>query len=162
MATDTRSKAQETQRPGTDGYEARDASVPWIFGVVLFLICSGIVIQAGLAGALRHLVRGPAPSDAWSPGARATHSAQPGTFPKLQISGPLDLGRFRTAEDVQLTNYGWINRTSGIVRVPIERAMDLVLRKGLPTNTNAANAAGQSPAQLMEQRAQQWRNGDHQ
>jgi hypothetical protein len=67
----------------------------------------------------------------------------------LQVSAPLDLAQFRAREDEELTNYDWINRTAGIVRVPIERAMELVLQKGLPGGTNGA---GISPAQLIEKR----------
>jgi hypothetical protein len=28
--------------------------------------------------------------------------------------------------------YGWIDRNGGVVRLPIDRAMDLVLERGLP------------------------------
>ena len=75
-------------------------------------------------------------------------------MPMLQVSPPLDLQAFRTREGAKLHNYGWINRTSGIVRIPIEEAIEAVLREGLPTrnNTNENSHAGPSSYQLMRQR----------
>jgi hypothetical protein len=159
MATNTSSVPQGRQQPGVDSYEPRDVSVPWIFGIVLFLVCCGIVIELVFSGVIHHLVRTEAPVDAWRPVARPQRASPPPTFPKLQISPAVDLQAFREKEDQLLTTYGWINQSSGIVRVPIERAMDIVLQKGLPTMTNRSSGGGLSPAQLEEQRAAQWRNG---
>jgi|SRR5579859_6519 len=152
MATKLSSTVQGVPRPGTHGHEERDVSVPWIFGIVLFLACSGVVIQVVLGGLLNHFKSRPAPSDAFRP---IQKPAQPSTasFPRLQISPRLDLAQFRAREDEQLTNYGWIDRTSGIVRVPIERAMELVLQKGLPVRSNSDNRVGPSPTDLIQQRS---------
>ena len=42
----TKTLPQGKSRPGAEGYESKDASVPWVFGIVIFLACCGIVIQA--------------------------------------------------------------------------------------------------------------------
>jgi hypothetical protein len=52
--------------------------------------------------------------------------------PRLQVTPALDLEAFRAARARELETYGWIDRDAGTVRVPIERAIDLVLEKGLP------------------------------
>jgi hypothetical protein len=44
----------------------------------------------------------------------------------------VELGRFREAEAMHLENYAWIDPAKGVVRVPIEVAKELVLKKGLP------------------------------
>jgi hypothetical protein len=44
----------------------------------------------------------------------------------------MDLEHLRQHEDNLLNNYGWVDPKAGVVRVPIDRAMDLVLQKGLP------------------------------
>ncbi len=49
--------------------------------------------------------------------------------PREQPNPIVDLQALRAREDAEITNYGWINRTSGIVRIPIARAMELVLAK---------------------------------
>ncbi len=153
MQPNVQSKPQGAQVPGAEGYEHRDASAPWIFGVVAFLFISGICIHFILAGFLSNLKATPLPSDAWRPLPRASAAApQARTFPKLQVSPPRDLEAFRKAENEELETYGWENRTSGVVRVPIERAMELVLQKGLPVRQNGKDKAGPSTYELMQQR----------
>jgi hypothetical protein len=128
--------------------------VPWIFGIVAGMICCGIAIQIVLSGMLTHLLRSPAPTDSWNP-VRPVQPAKQPPFPRLQVSPRVQLNQFRARENQELTNYGWVNRTTGIVRVPIERAIDLVLQKGLPTRTNLSSGKGPSAAQLVEQRSSQ-------
>ena len=39
---------------------------------------------------------------------------------------------FRAHEHEVLTTYGWTDKNAGVVRIPIERAKDLLLERGLP------------------------------
>jgi len=52
--------------------------------------------------------------------------------PRLQAAPALDLEAFRAHETERLSTYGWIDRQAGVVHVPIERAMELVAKEGLP------------------------------
>jgi hypothetical protein len=61
--------------------------------------------------------------------------------PSLLVSEPTVLREFRKAEDETLTTYGWIDKSAGTVRLPIDRAKDLVLERGLPVRAAAAVAA---------------------
>jgi hypothetical protein len=58
-----------------------------------------------------------------------TVNGQPGlqTFPKRYIK---DL---RALETAQLNSYGWVDQKNGIVRIPIDAAIDAVAAKGLPS-----------------------------
>jgi hypothetical protein len=67
--------------------------------------------------------------------------------PRLQIKGAVDLANLRPAEEADLGSYGWIDRNSGTVRIPIDRAMQLLLDRGLPDV-----GAGQTPLSLMQAR----------
>ena len=40
--------------------------------------------------------------------------------------------RFLAAEEQELNSYGWVDAGNGITRIPIDRAMDLILEQGLP------------------------------
>ena len=53
--------------------------------------------------------------------------------PRLQTSPGRDLQELRRAEDAQLQSYGWVDRALGIVRMPIDRAMERVVEQGLPS-----------------------------
>lgn len=53
--------------------------------------------------------------------------------PRLQIdNGNSDLAELHEREDLLLDNYSWIDRSKGTVRIPIERAMEIIAQKGLP------------------------------
>lgn len=153
MSTETNQSEKSGNGPRRD-HERRDANAKWIFGIVIFLFVSAMAMHGIVAGFLSMLKRGPVPTDLWRPLESLVRAApKPPPFPLLQASPPADLDAFRKQEQTQLETYGWINRTSGIVRVPIERAMELVLSQGLPARTNHnANAAGPSSYQLIQQR----------
>lgn len=51
--------------------------------------------------------------------------------PRLQVYGPRHWREFRDAEMERLSTYGWMDRSSGAVHVPIERAMDLIAVRGI-------------------------------
>lgn len=51
--------------------------------------------------------------------------------PRLQIDPAADLAAHRAAAAKRLNSYGWIDRQRGIVRIPIERAMQDVLAAGI-------------------------------
>jgi hypothetical protein len=50
----------------------------------------------------------------------------------LQVNAPGDLARLRAEEGATLSTYGWVDRAAGTVRIPIDRAMRLLLERGLP------------------------------
>lgn len=52
--------------------------------------------------------------------------------PRLQTNPRQDLADLRAAEERILSSYGWVDRNAGIVRIPIEEAMRLVVERGLP------------------------------
>jgi len=59
--------------------------------------------------------------------------------PRLQVSAPSDLKQYKAAQEETLNSYGWVDEKAGIVRIPIDRAMDILLEKGFP-------ARGAAPA----------------
>jgi hypothetical protein len=53
--------------------------------------------------------------------------------PQLQIdNGNADLAALHDREDLLLNYYSWVDPSKGVVRIPIERAMELVAQQGLP------------------------------
>ena len=44
-----------------------------------------------------------------------------------------EVDQYATEEQQRLHTYGWIDQSAGVVHIPIERAMDLLLQRGLPT-----------------------------
>jgi hypothetical protein len=68
----------------------------------------------------------------------STTAPQPG----LLVTEPTVLKAFRDAEDKTLNEYGWIDQSAGTVRLPIDRAKDVLLSRGLPVRSAAAAAGG--------------------
>ncbi len=62
--------------------------------------------------------------------ARTLRFTPPG--PNLQTDPQGDLRRFRAEEDKRLNGYYWIDRSKGIVHVPIEQAMKKLVASGIP------------------------------
>jgi hypothetical protein len=52
--------------------------------------------------------------------------------PRLQVDPAADLIELRAREDARLHTYGWVDKKAGVIHIPIERAMDLVLQRGFP------------------------------
>ena len=53
-------------------------------------------------------------------------------MPRLQAQPSADLAQLRHAEDERLGSYRWIDQQQGIVQIPIDRAIDLLAKQGLP------------------------------
>ncbi|MGD0964067.1 MAG: hypothetical protein ABSA57_09230 [Candidatus Acidiferrales bacterium] len=65
--------------------------------------------------------------------------------PRLQAEPHQELKDYCEAEVKEMNSYGWINQRLHVVRIPIDRAMDLVLQNGLPVR-----AAGPTGAAAVE------------
>jgi hypothetical protein len=61
--------------------------------------------------------------------------------PRLQMNPIRELAAVREAERERLESYGWVDREKGIAHIPIERAMEITLERGLPARAPGAGAA---------------------
>jgi hypothetical protein len=53
--------------------------------------------------------------------------------PRIQTdNGAQDLVDLHRREDLLLDHYSWVNQPQGKVRIPIERAMEIIAQRGLP------------------------------
>jgi len=124
-------RKHETQS-GSPGYETRDFSLRGIlvFGVVLVIVC--VVSAVAMLWTFRYLDRRLVESEAAvSPVALPAGQLPP--EPRLLTNEPANLKAYREAQDAQVAGYGWVDRQAGIVRIPVERAKELILERGLPT-----------------------------
>jgi len=58
---------------------------------------------------------------------------EPTPEPRLAVTPGADLKALRAAEDSMLKSYGWIDAKNGIVRIPVDRAIEILAQRGLPT-----------------------------
>ena len=52
-------------------------------------------------------------------------------LPRLQVRGVRHWKDFQTAERERLDSYGWMDRSTGAVHIPIDRAIDLIAERGV-------------------------------
>ena len=64
--------------------------------------------------------------------------------PRLETDERNQLNKEAVREEGLLYRYGWVDEKAGTVRIPIERAMDLIVQRGLPVRPQ--NIAGNAPA----------------
>jgi len=68
--------------------------------------------------------------------------------PKLEENERGQLNGILLQEENTLYSYGWIDEKAGTVRIPIERAMDLIAQRGLPVRPQSAT--GETAPARME------------
>jgi len=62
--------------------------------------------------------------------------------PRLEESERNQLRAVTDSQDSQLEGYDWVDKNKGIVRIPIERAMDLIAERDLPVRPASATPTG--------------------
>jgi hypothetical protein len=72
--------------------------------------------------------------------------------PQLQISPVQELKVFRNYEEAFLNSYGWVDQKSGIVRIPIERGMELFLKANSSINPIPI-PSNKTPLDMIQERS---------
>jgi|KBSMisStaDraftv2_1062788.scaffolds.fasta_scaffold69930_2 hypothetical protein len=143
------------------GYEQTDVKVT---GIVVFL--TALAIFVAVAGVLSYgigkvintrMTREDGPNSKWTKTANVRELGNLPSSPELQNKmaeitktfptprvqtddGNQDVADLHAREDLLLDNYSWVDQSQGKVRIPIERAMELIAQKGLPVAPSAEHA----------------------
>ncbi len=75
---------------------------------------------------------------------QSTEGSATGPFATLQDTPQDDLRSYRRSKAASLEGYHWVDRSAGVVRIPIERAMELVAEDA-GTRAAAAPVKGTKP-----------------
>lgn len=112
------------------GHEPSDLRPGYIalFGIVL----TTIIGAAAVITSLLIYFKAAEQSRHETPVPRLAREREPTPEPRLQIDAHNELRQMRAAEEAALNSYGWVDKDSGRVRIPIERAMEILAKKGLP------------------------------
>lgn len=116
--------------------QQRESQEPSLRGLTVagLVMASAIVIAVVLGLGLLALFGGYA-----RPHARAEHDPMPA--PRLEPHPLRDRARYDARQRAKLTEYAWIDRGAGIVRIPIAQAMQI-----LATHGRSAAAPEKQPA----------------
>jgi hypothetical protein len=131
---------------GAGGHERKDADVFSLALVATMLLLSIGVCLLICWGVLHALNRNRVAHE--SKRARAVAQGQQVPEPRLLVHPGAEWNKVRTEEEAKLNSYDWVDRPAGTVRIPVTRAMQLLVERGLPEV-----GAGQTRLQLMQSRA---------
>ena len=130
---------------GPGGYEKRDADPGSLvhFGVGLALTL--VVVWAGMWWLMDYFSHVQKLGPSATPFGQLEEKQLP-PLPRLQVNPEQDLKALREQQTAALDTYGWVVRDRGIVHIPIERAMDLILERGaLPARANSSAVGARPP-----------------
>ena len=118
-----------------------------MFLIALILLVSCALILLFIAATMRFLITEKA---AREPPPRVAPMAGAFPQPRVQVQPALDLQKQRATEDARLNSYGWVDRAADAAHIPIDRAMQLILERGLPDV-----GKNETPLQYMQSRPQE-------
>jgi hypothetical protein len=135
------------------GYEQSDVRVT---GIVVFLVALAIFVAVtgvlcyGIGAIINaHMDRQDGPNTKWTTTAdirqlgnlpnnpemqnKVAQLAQQLPTPRLQLDdGNQEIADLHAREDLLLNNYSWADQAHGKVRIPIDKAIELLAQRGLP------------------------------
>ena len=131
----------QPMNPGIN-YESRDLGAKSIVVFLIVLAISGILIELLVWGMLRFYNKMTVENNVPTAGTAQLYTPPaelPGgdpalRFPKpaLQVDDVADMNKLKAENEEILSSYGWVDQNNGVVRVPIQTAIDQVAQKGLP------------------------------
>ena len=164
-----RNKPEEVDT--SKGYEATDVRVS---GILVFLVALSIfaAVTAAMAYGVgkildARMAREDGPRSKWTKTVDVRQLGDMRNSPELQNKvatlmqqyptprlqtddGAQDIADLHAREDLLLNNYSWVDQSQGKVRIPIERAMELIAQRGLPV----APAVEQAPLMIGDMKPQ--------
>jgi hypothetical protein len=147
------------------GYERSDVGVTgivvFITALAIFVVVAGVLCY-GIGKVLNaRMNKQDGPTSKWSKTVDVRQLGNMPSSPELQNKmaeitqsfptprvqtddGNQDVADLHAREDLLLQNYTWVDESKGTVRIPIERAMELMAQRGLPVAPAVQTAAPQT------------------
>ena len=140
---------------GNGGYERQDIGVAGVLYFLLGLLVAGVFIFFLVDGIYSYLDKRSAaeqaPVNPLVTNAPEDTRLIPKDYPQTEFPNPRletdergQLNSIRLQEEETLASYGYVDKNAGTIRIPIDRAMDLIAQRGLPVR--AQSATGEAPA----------------
>jgi hypothetical protein len=132
------------------GYETTDADAGPVVRFALFLMILTLAIAALVVGFYKYLdARETAEKAQRYPMSETVNRPLP-PRPRLQTYPFTDVTTMRAEDRRLLDEYAWVDKNGGVVRIPIERAIEILAERGLPhraapPGTATPEASGAAP-----------------
>jgi hypothetical protein len=139
MSMETKPGPGQPPDAAHEGYERSDANTRGLLHSGAYLIIVLVVVFFSMAwlfdfyGKVQSLGKPASPFE----NARVLPPA-----PRLQVEPRAELHSYCEQQDKLLNSYAWADEHNGVVRIPVDRAMELTLQQGLPARAAADIPAG--------------------
>jgi hypothetical protein len=152
------SDQQLQHNPHDTGYEQQDLSIKGVFYFMVGLAIVVVLVYVIVGGMYKALeARDNKGQDPVNPMAVKTgvdprtmtfpniRQKVEQTFPQpvLEHSERVQFNDFATEQDKVLASYDWVDQKNGVVRIPIDQAMNLIVQRGLPVRPQGEAATAQ-------------------
>lgn len=128
----------ETEHQPSVRYETKDIDARTVFFIGLGVLLSTMVI-VGFMHLLFSYWRGVKDHQSQPASPLARNLTQYPPEPRLQASPHLDYETMRAEANWKLHHYQWLDQPKGVVALPIDRAMDLIVQRGIPPSSLPAS-----------------------
>jgi hypothetical protein len=129
-------------------FERQDLSPRAVFAFLIGLAIAGALISVILFGAYKFLngyearnqpEQNPMSNKGTNVDTRKITPEDVNRFPqpRLETNERTEINSFRWKEEQTLSTYGWVDQKAGVVHIPIDRAMEMIVERGLPTRPQA-------------------------
>ena len=145
-------ESKHVNTTGHGDYERRDIGVGGVLYFLAGLVAAGLIVHFVVSGFYSYLEKrwsaeqtpaSPLVENARTDTRHVQRDYPQGAFPspRLEEDERGQLNGIRTEEENTLNSYGWVDQKAGVVRIPIDRAMDLIAEKGLPVRSQGASGS---------------------
>lgn len=134
------------------GRSGHEGNILAIRGLVIFtvsLIVVTVFVDYGMAVVMDLFRRGEATSRDQAP-PRFVDDMRPFPDPKLQADPTTDLIKFKASQLAHLNSVGWTDKKAGLAHVPIDQAIDMILKNPAPPVPNTVNPVTGQPLPKAE------------
>jgi hypothetical protein len=138
MSMETKHPPEQNPQRGS-GYERRDANIHGLLQFAFWLAVVLAITMVSMVWTFHYFSKTAPLGPPASPLPEANVRRLPPS-PVLQAHPHQDLQNYCAEQERLVSTYGWVDQQSGVVRLPIDRAVDLILARGLPTRP-----AGEAP-----------------
>ena len=128
-------KPNPTPSPGERDYSDKDIPIGTILLGGLYITIFTILSFVGVRFLFLYLNRSNEQAQQ-TVSAYASQRSLPAE-PRLQVDEPRTWQHQLAVEKAQTEEYAWVDQKAGLVRIPVERAMEVVAGKGLPARSEA-------------------------
>jgi hypothetical protein len=141
---------EEFKNPGV-AFEHTQADLRIVYGFLITLAIGIAVVFLLLWGFYAYMER--KQGSGVRPAPYTLSKAPDIPVPRLQPDPVADNNREQFNDTQVLDTYGWVDQKAGVARIPIDRAMDLLVQRGLPASqtSNPNPAVGPYPGTARQQ-----------